>query len=118
MLAAEGILTSRGGVSSHAALVARQLGKVCVCGAADVVMDYAQRTLRAAGRVLHEGDFISLDGFTGAVYPGELDTSPSEVRRVVAGQMKPEDSTWYGLYQTRHVVGRPPPAHRGARQRR
>ena len=100
MLAADGILTSRGGVSSHAALVARQLGKVCVCGAADVAMDYAQRTLRAAGRVLHEGDRISLDGFTGAVYPGELDTSPSEVRRVVAGQMKPEDSTWYGLYQT------------------
>ena len=100
MLAAEGILTTRGGVSSHAALVARQLGKVCVCGASDIVIDYAARTMTTAGRVLRAGDAISLDGSTGTVYAGEIATSPSEVRRVLAGEMKPEDSTWYGLYRT------------------
>ena len=100
MLAADGILTTRGGVSSHAALVARQLGKVCVCGASDIVIDYAKRTMTTAGRVLRAGDAISLDGTTGAVYPGEIATSPSEVRRVLAGEMKPEHSTWYGLYRT------------------
>ena len=100
MIASEGILTTRGGVSSHAALVARQLGKVCVCGASDVVIDYAARTLTTAGRVFRAGDAISLDGTTGTVYAGEIATSASEVRRVLAGEMKPEDSTWHGLYQT------------------
>ena len=100
MLAAEGILTTRGGVSSHAALVARQLGKVCVCGASEIVIDYAEGTLTTAGCVLRSGDAISLDGSTGAVYPGEIATSPSEVRRVLAGDMNPEDSAWYPLYQT------------------
>ena len=100
MLASEGFLTTRGGVSSHAALVARQLGKACVCGAAGIAIDYAKRTLTAGGRVLREGDAISLDGFAGVVYQGEIATSPSEVRRVLAGEMKPEDSTWYGLYRT------------------
>ena len=100
MLAAEGILTTRGGVSSHAALVARQLGKVCVCGASDIVIDYAAGTLTAAGRVLRAGDPISLDGTTGAVYAGEIPTSPSEVRRVLGGEMNPEHSTWYRHYQT------------------
>ena len=100
MLAAEGILTTRGGVSSHAALVARQLGKVCVCGASEIAIDYAEGTLTTAGRVLRAGDAISVDGTTGAVYPGEIATSPSDVRRVLAGEMSPDDSTWYQLYQT------------------
>ena len=100
MLASDGFLTTRGGVSSHAALVARQLGKACVCGASDIAIDYAERTLTAGGRVLREGDAISLDGFTGTVYAGEIATSPSEVRRVLAGEMKGEDSTWYRLYET------------------
>ena len=100
MLAAEGILTTRGGVSSHAALVARQLGKVCVCGASDIVIDYADGTLTTAGAVLRAGDAISLDGTTGAVYPGEIATSPSDVRRVLTGDMSPENSTWYRLYET------------------
>ena len=100
MLAAEGILTSRGGVSSHAALVARQLGKVCVCGATEVVMDYAERTLTVGEVVLREGDAISLDGSTGTVYAGEIATSPSEVRRVLAGRMDAAESDWYSLYQT------------------
>jgi len=100
MLASEGILTSRGGVSSHAALVARQLGKVCVCGTSGVAVDYDRRTLTAGAVVLREGDAISLDGSTGAVYAGELATSPSEVQRVLAGRLKAEQSLWYGLYQT------------------
>ena len=100
MLAAEGILTTRGGVSSHAALVARQLGKVCVCGASDIVIDYAEGTLSTASRVLRAGDAVSLDGTTGTVYAGEIATSPSEVRRVLGADMNPEDSTWYRLYQT------------------
>ena len=100
MLTAEGILTSRGGVSSHAALVARQLGQVCVCGATEVSIDYADRSLTVGNVVLREGDAISLDGSTGAVYAGEIATSPSEVRQVLAGGMDPMQSNWYKLYQT------------------
>ena len=100
MLAAQGILTSRGGVSSHAALVARQLGKVCVCGASDVTIDAAKGTLVVGATTLREGDAISLDGFTGDVYGGEIATSPSEVRRVLAGAAPPQSSRWHGLYRT------------------
>ena len=100
MLAAEGILTSRGGVSSHAALVARQLGKVCVCGATDVVIDMAAGTLSVGAVQLREGDAISLDGSTGAVYRGAVATEPSEVRQVLAGQAAAEDSKWYALFET------------------
>jgi pyruvate,orthophosphate dikinase len=65
MIAAEGILTSRGGVSSHAALVARQMGKVCVCGATGIQIDYQKRTLSANGTTLNRGDYISIDGTCG-----------------------------------------------------
>jgi pyruvate, orthophosphate dikinase len=79
MIAAEGILTARGGVSSHAALVARQMGKVCVCGASALHVDYAKRELTVAGRTFAEGDFLSIDGTSGTVYAGEVKTAPSEV---------------------------------------
>ncbi|PAW81539.1 MAG: pyruvate, phosphate dikinase, partial [Spartobacteria bacterium Tous-C9RFEB] len=79
MIAAEGILTARGGVSSHAALVARQMGKVCICGAAALKIDYNARTISVAGQVFHEGDFLSIDGTAGSVYAGQLATSPSEI---------------------------------------
>src|SRR5919197_1437681 len=79
MIAAEGILTSRGGVSSHAALVARQMGKVCVCGATGIQIDYQKRTLSVEGQTFSEGDFMSVDGTSGHVYPGQLKTAPSEV---------------------------------------
>ena len=79
MIAAEGILTARGGVSSHAALVARQMGKVCICGAAALKIDYNARTITVAGQVFHEGDFLSIDGTAGSVYAGQLATSPSEI---------------------------------------
>ncbi len=79
MIAAEGILTARGGVSSHAALVARQMGKVCVCGAAALVVDYDKKTVTIAGQTFKEGDFLSIDGTAGTVYAGEIKTAPSEI---------------------------------------
>ncbi len=79
MIAAEGILTARGGVSSHAALVARQMGKVCVAGAAALEIDYRARTISVGGRTFAEGDFLSIDGTAGKVYAGEIKTAPSEI---------------------------------------
>ncbi|MDR1818488.1 MAG: pyruvate, phosphate dikinase [Puniceicoccales bacterium] len=83
MIAAEGILTARGGVSSHAALVARQMGKVCVCGASALTVDYAKRVLSVTTggktQVFKEGDYLSLDGTLGEVYAGQIPTVPSEV---------------------------------------
>ena len=79
MIAAEGILTARGGVSSHAALVARQMGKVCVCGAAGVTIDYDKKTATIDGQTFVEGDFLSIDGTSGLVYAGQIKTAPSEI---------------------------------------
>jgi pyruvate, orthophosphate dikinase len=79
MIAAEGILTARGGVSSHAALVARQMGKVCVCGASALQVDYHAKTLSVDGQVFREGDFLSIDGTAGEVYAGQIKTAASEV---------------------------------------
>ncbi|MBN8710546.1 MAG: pyruvate, phosphate dikinase [Verrucomicrobia bacterium] len=96
MIAAEGILTARGGVSSHAALVARQMGKVCVCGASDLQIDYANRTVTSNGVTLKEGDYISIDGTAGDVFAGEVKTAPSEVVQVLVGKtLKPEKSKAY-----------------------
>jgi pyruvate,orthophosphate dikinase len=83
MIAAEGILTSRGGVSSHAALVARQMGKVCVCGATGIQIDYQKRTLSANGTTLAQGDYISIDGTAGEVFAGQVATAPSEIVQVL-----------------------------------
>lgn len=79
MIAAEGILTARGGVSSHAALVARQMGKVCVCGASGVIINYDKKTATIGGQTFTEGDFLSIDGTSGAVYAGQIKTAPSEI---------------------------------------
>ena len=96
MIAAEGILTARGGLSSHAALVARQMGKVCVCGVSDMEIDYAARTATISGVTYKEGDFLSLDGTAGLVYAGELPTAPSEIIQVLLKKtMKPEQSGCY-----------------------
>ena len=83
MIAAEGILTSRGGVSSHAALVARQMGKVCVCGASGIQINYQKRTLNANGTTLNQGDYISIDGTSGEVFASEVTTAPSEIVQVL-----------------------------------
>ncbi len=79
MSAAEGILTARGGMTSHAAVVARGMGKCCVSGAGAINVDYKARTLEIDGVVLKEGDYISLNGSTGEVYLGEIKTKPAEV---------------------------------------
>src|SRR4051794_1630015 len=79
MIAAEGILTAKGGVSSHAALVARQMGKVCICGASALSIDYDKKTVSASGQTFKEGDFLSIDGTAGTVYAGQIQTSPSEI---------------------------------------
>ena len=79
MIAANGILTARGGVSSHAALVARQMGKICVCGAANVQINYAKRTMKIGSLNFKEGDYLSIDGTSGEIFAGEVSTAPSEV---------------------------------------
>ncbi len=79
MSAAEGILTARGGMTSHAAVVARGMGKCCVSGAGAIMIDYKARTVEIDGVVLHEGDYLSINGSTGEVYQGEVKTKPAEV---------------------------------------
>jgi pyruvate,orthophosphate dikinase len=101
MNAAQGILTARGGMTSHAALVARQMGKVCVAGCEALVIDYRAREMRIADRpeVVREGDFISIDGSTGDVYLGQIATTPSEVVRVLVDRtLDPEQAPTYRLY--------------------
>ena len=79
MSAAEGILTARGGMTSHAAVVARGMGKCCVSGAGALNINYKAKTLEVEGVVYHEGDFISLNGSTGQVYAGEIPTKAAEL---------------------------------------
>jgi pyruvate,orthophosphate dikinase len=103
MIAADGILTARGGVSSHAALVARQMGKVCVAGAGDVEIDYHKKTLKCKGVTLKEGDAISINGSTGEVFAGLIDTTDSELKQVlVTKTLKPADSKVYQYYS--HIM--------------
>jgi pyruvate,orthophosphate dikinase len=79
MSAAEGILTCRGGMTSHAAVVARGMGKCCVSGAGAINIDYKGRTVEIDGTVLKEGDYISVNGSTGEIYFGQVNTKPAEV---------------------------------------
>jgi pyruvate,orthophosphate dikinase len=99
MDAAQGILTAQGGMTSHAALVARQMGKVCIVGCGALDLDMKARTFTAGGATVKEGDWISIDGFTGEVIRGELDPSPPEVLQVLLeGSLRPEDSQTYHYY--------------------
>jgi pyruvate,orthophosphate dikinase len=101
MIASEGILTAKGGVSSHAALVARQMGKVCVCGAGALQIDYAAKTLTASGQTFKEGDFLSINGTLGNVYAGQLPTAASEIVQVlVEKSLDGKSSETYGMYAT------------------
>ena len=79
MSAAEGILTARGGMTSHAAVVARGMGKCCVSGAGAIIIDYKTKTVTIDDKVFHEGDYISLNGSTGQVYEGEVPTKAAEL---------------------------------------
>ncbi len=101
MQAAEGILTARGGMTSHAALVARQMGKVCVAGCGDLEIHYDQSAMTIRGKSfrIKEGDYISIDGTTGEVFEGEIKTRDSEVLQVLLKKtMKPEQSEIYQMY--------------------
>jgi len=101
MIASEGILTAKGGVSSHAALVARQMGKVCVCGAGALQIDYAAKTLTASGQTFKEGDFLSINGTLGNVYAGQLPTAASEIVQVLVEKtLDGKKSETYGLFAT------------------
>jgi len=99
MDAAEGILTARGGMTSHAALVARQMGKVCVAGCSSLEIDYGTHTMTVKGKKIREGDWISLDGTTGEVLEGKVATRPSEVLRVLVDKtLEPKDAPVYQQY--------------------
>ncbi|MDQ3019481.1 MAG: pyruvate, phosphate dikinase [Bacteroidota bacterium] len=103
MNASEGILTSRGGMTSHAALVARQMGKVCVAGCGELDIDYLLKTIKVKGKphVIHEGDFLSIDGSTGEVIVGKLQARASEILQVLIDKtLKPVQSKPYFYYST------------------
>lgn len=103
MNASEGILTARGGMTSHAALVARQMGKVCVAGCGSLKINYKERTIGVEGKndIVREGDYISIDGTTGEVIKGKLETKPSEVIQVLISQtMQPKESSVYQTYSS------------------
>ena len=99
MSIAEGILTERGGMTSHAALVARQMGKVCVAGCGALNIDYSRGILQVNGRVLQQGDALSLDGTTGEVISGTITTRHSEVIEVLADKtLKPEEAPVWQIF--------------------
>ena len=99
MNAAEGILTAQGGMTSHAALVARQMGKVCIVGCSVLDIDYEKGEMRVKGVVLKEGDFISIDGFAGEVIVGQLPTRPSETMQVLNKEIDPKDAPTYQKFE-------------------
>lgn len=105
MNASEGILTARGGMTSHAALVARQMGKVCVAGCGSLKIDYASRSIRVENRddvLIKEGDYISIDGSTGEVIIGKVATKPSEVIQVLIEKTLPAEKS--DVYKTFNAV--------------
>ena len=100
MKIAKGILTAFGGASSHAALVSRQMGKACVVGCGDLDIDYAAGTVTVKGKVLKAGDDIAIDGFTGEVFEGTIETRPSEILEVVISKtLKPEEAETFRRYE-------------------
>lgn len=98
MAAAEGIVTARGGMTSHAAVVARGMGKCCVSGAGALNVDYKARTVEIDGTILKEGDYLSINGSTGEIYLGEVKTKPAEVTGDFADLMKLCDKYTNWLY--------------------
>ena len=99
MSSARGILTATGGMTSHAAVVARGMGKCCVAGCTALSIDEEKRVLRVAGRTLREGAFLSLDGSTGEVLLGDAPTADSEVVRVLTGKLKPGKAPLYQCFE-------------------
>ena len=95
MFVAQGILTATGGMTSHAAVVGRQMGKPSVVGAGALRIDERAKTVRAGDATLREGDWLSFDGLTGEVKTGRVATRPSEILQVTSGELKPEKSAIY-----------------------
>lgn len=91
MIAAQGILTSRGGKTSHAAVVARGMGKTCVCGADALDVNLVERKFTVNGVTVSEGDVVSIDGTSGKIYLGEVPVQPSPVVKYFEGELRPED---------------------------
>ena len=100
MSAAAGLLTARGGRTSHAAVVGRQMGKVCVVGAEEIKVNIKNRNFSVKDKLIHEGDYISIDGFEGKVYKGDIPVVASEVIQVMQGDMKEIASERYGIFST------------------
>jgi pyruvate,orthophosphate dikinase len=95
IVAARAVLTARGGMTSHAAVVARGMGKCAIVGCKEVSVDASRRLFTVGDATVNEGDWITLDGATGRVFVGDLPTVPSDVVRVTAGQLRAEDSPAY-----------------------
>ena len=100
IVAARAVLTARGGMTSHAAVVARGMGKCAIVGCRDIEVDVEHRRFSVNGRAIEEGDWITLDGASGRVFIGDLPTIPSEVVRVLGGSMKAADSRVYRSFST------------------
>ncbi|HSU93731.1 MAG TPA: pyruvate, phosphate dikinase [Gemmatimonadaceae bacterium] len=98
IVAARAVLTARGGMTSHAAVVARGMGKCAIVGCKEMEVDLQHRSFKVNGTTINEGDWITLDGATGRVFSGDLPTIPSEVVRVLSGQMHGSESRGYVTY--------------------
>jgi len=95
---AQGILTATGGMTSHAAVVTRGMGKPCVVGCGAIRIDEEKGIFTVGDKIVKEGDWISIDGTTGNVFIGKISTGPSEILQVITGKLKPENSKIYQLY--------------------
>ena len=95
MFVAQGVLTATGGMTSHAAVVGRQMGKPAIVGAGELQVEAAERRMLVRGRTVREGDFVSFDGRTGEVKIGQVATKPSEILQVLAGSLAPDRSDIY-----------------------
>ena len=98
IVAARAVLTARGGMTSHAAVVARGMGKCAIVGCKEMEVDVQHRSFKVNGTTINEGEWITLDGATGRVFSGDLPTIPSDVVRVLSGQMRGSDSRVYVTY--------------------
>ncbi|WP_422480474.1 pyruvate, phosphate dikinase [Pleomorphochaeta sp. DL1XJH-081] len=98
MAVAKGVITTRGGMTSHAAVVARGMGCPCVSGAGDISINYKDGSMKVGDKVVREGDFISIDGFTGQVYFAHIQVKPSEIVQVLNGEMKSDESLLFQNY--------------------
>jgi pyruvate,orthophosphate dikinase len=95
MYVSVGVLTATGGMTSHAAVVGRQMGKPAIVGASEIRVDEENKVVVVGGRSLHEGDYIAFDGLSGEVKVDRVSTKPSEILQVIDGSMKPEESDIY-----------------------